>query len=88
MSTRAISYHTLVCDGCQTTFGNDVYYASVIEARAAAYAAGWRFPERIRASGGESKTVNDVCPKCEPGWERQPAPNNWAARRAKREASQ
>jgi hypothetical protein len=81
MATRTISYHTLVCDGCEAPFGRDIYYASVIEARAAAYGDGWRFPERYKANGGESKSVNDVCPKCEPTWERQPAQNNWAARR-------
>ncbi len=80
MATRTISYHTLVCDGCKTCFGADTYYASVIEARAAAFADGWRFPERYKTSGGQSKTVNDVCPQCLPTWERQPAPNVWAGR--------
>jgi hypothetical protein len=81
MATRTISYHTLVCDGCDTRFGTDTYHASVIEARAAAYADGWRFPERLKANGGESKTVNDVCPTCVPGWERRPAADTWANRR-------
>lgn len=81
MATRTVSFHTLVCDGCGAQFGMDTLYASTIEARAAAYAAGRRFPERYRARGGESKTVNDVCPTCEPGWQRQPAPSNWENRR-------
>jgi hypothetical protein len=83
MATRTISFHTLVCDGCQAQFGADVQYASVIEARAAAYGAGWRFPERVKATRGESKTVNDVCPTCAPGWQAQPARNNWANRKGR-----
>lgn len=83
MATRTISYHTLVCDGCQVVFGMGMHYASQIEARAAAYSLGWRFPERYRASGGESKTVNDVCPKCIDGWEPQAAQNNWENRRSR-----
>jgi hypothetical protein len=81
MATRMVSFYTLVCDGCQKQFGIDIKYGSNIEARAAAYTQGWRFPERVRARGGESKTVSDVCPDCEPAFERQPAPNNWANRR-------
>jgi hypothetical protein len=83
MATRTISYHTLVCDGCEKPFGRDTHYASVIEARAAAYGEGWRFPERYKVSGGESKSVNDVCPACEPTWERKPAQNNWTGRRGR-----
>lgn len=83
MATRTISFHTLVCDGCSKQIGKGLEepYGSVIEARAAAYAAGWRFPERYRARGGESKTVSDVCPDCLPTWQAQPAPNNWENRR-------
>lgn len=81
MATRTVSFHTLVCDGCDKQFGLDTQFASAIEVRAAAYGAGWRFPERYRKTGGESKTVNDVCPVCWPDWQRQPAQNNWGARR-------
>lgn len=83
MATRTISYHTLVCDGCDVPFGRDVHYASVIEARAAAYGEGWRFPQRRRANGAESTTVNDVCPTCVPGWRERPAQNNWASHRGR-----
>lgn len=81
MSTRTVSFHTLVCDGCQVQFGMDAYHPSQIEVRAAAYNAGWRFPERYRARGGESKTVNDVCGECHPTWVPKAAPNNWANRK-------
>jgi hypothetical protein len=83
MATRTISFHTLVCDGpeCGVKFGMNTQYVSIIEVRAAAYGKGWRFPDRITARGESSKTVNDVCPKCWPEWERQPAQNNWASRK-------
>lgn len=74
MATRTVSFHTLVCDGCRKQFGLEAPFGSVIEARAAAYGQGWRFPERVRASTGESRTVNDVCPDCQP-WTSRPAPN-------------
>ena len=81
MATRTISYHTLVCDGCGLQFGTDIHYASVIEARAAAYGDGWRFPEKVRQTRAASKSVSDVCPVCIEGWERQPAPDPWKNRR-------
>lgn len=81
MASRTISYHQLVCDGCQTVFGEGVYFASGIECRAAAYGQGWRFPERYKKTSGEARTVNDICPRCEPTWERQPAQDNWATAR-------
>ena len=80
MATRVINFHTLICDGCEKTFGTTTQY-SIIEARAAAYGAGWRFPERVRATVGESKTVNDVCPSCAPDWKPQAARNNHIRRR-------
>ncbi len=83
MATRTVSFHTLVCDGCGTQFGLDKHHPSVIEVRAVAFTAGWRFPPRRRASGGESVTVNDVCPECLPGWREQPAQDNWKNRRAR-----
>lgn len=81
MATRTISLHTLVCDGCSSQFGTEIRYASAIEARAAAYADGWRFPERVRKTRGESKSVSDVCPNCVDGWQPQPAPDPWKNRR-------
>lgn len=80
-----LSIHTLVCDGCGQQFGMDVCYGSAIEARAAAYGDGWRFPEKIRKTRGESKSVSDVCPKCTHGWEasagtgsvEEPASGRW-----------
>lgn len=82
MATRAISFHTLLCDGaeCEVTFGRDTYYASLVEVRAAAFGAGWRFPARRRANGKQAEQVNDVCPAHVDDWEERPAQNNWANR--------
>lgn len=82
MATRTISYHTLVCDadGCEETIGRDVYYASLVEVRAVAYASGWRFPPRRKQNGEQSTTVNDVCPQHVDGWQERPAQSNWANR--------
>lgn len=81
MATRTVSFHTLICDGCTAQFGLHNPFASLIEARAAAYHDGWRFPERTRASRGESKTVDDVCPACATDWHPRLAPNPHAARK-------
>lgn len=81
MATRTLSYRILVCDGCEKEFGRAMNFASLIEARAAAYGEGWRFPPRVRTTGAEAKQVSDVCPGCVPGWRERPAQNNWAVRR-------
>lgn len=80
MTTRTIAYHTLICDGpCKQQFGHDTYYPSVVEARAEAYAKGWRFPPKRLTSGNDSPTsVSDVCPDCVGEFRQQAAHNPWA----------
>ena len=60
------------CHGCgaQTDDGG---HDSHFEARAAAYAEGWRYPARVRTDGSASKETDDVCPKCVPSWTPRPA---------------
>lgn len=65
----------LICDGCQTEIGNGGEYRSAMDARAAAYAAGWRFPPKVKANGTASAVTSDVCPDCEPGWQPPTRPN-------------
>lgn len=70
MATVKIVRNLLECDGCKVVFGDDGH-ASPIEARAAAYAAGWRFPAKLTSKGTPSNVVSDVCPDCGPAWEPQ-----------------
>lgn len=81
MSTRVLCLHTLVCDGCGAVFGREPGFGSTIEARAAAYSAGWRFPEKVRVSSGPSRTVNDVCQECVPTFQPSLATNPHEGRR-------
>jgi hypothetical protein len=74
-----ITLYFITCHGCgsRTDHGHD----SPFEARAAAYAAGWRFPARVRTNRALSKETDDVCPKCAESWTPRPATNRWANRR-------
>lgn len=68
------------CHGCGTRAegeGHDTPF----EARAAAYAAGWRYPARTRTNGSLAKETDDVCPKCIGDWTARPATDRWANRR-------
>jgi hypothetical protein len=61
----------LACDGCSTELGTDGQFRTAMDARAAAYAAGWRFVAKLKKdgqpAGGLSPTnTSDVCPKCLP----------------------
>lgn len=88
MSTKQRTYYTVTCDGTRhedqpLTFA-DPTYQSAIEARAAAYGAGWRFPAKILADGTQSPTqVSDVCPDCIDGFEPEKAFAANEGRRAK-----
>lgn len=69
MSTLAMTRYLLECDGCQTTMGTESGgLRSALEARAAAYSEGWRFPPQLRADGTLGVNASDVCPKCIDGW--------------------
>jgi hypothetical protein len=58
----------LVCDGCAAECGPDGRFRSAIEARAGAYADGWRFPAALTARGAQGSRTHDVCPACVPDW--------------------
>lgn len=72
MSVLAVTRSVLACDGCKQFFNEGEQFVSPVEARGAAYAAGWKFPPRLTKSGGAASTCSDVCPECAPGWEPQP----------------
>jgi hypothetical protein len=60
--------YLIECDGCKTVFGNRDGFESLTEARASAYAAGWRFPSQLTAHGVSSARTSDACPACVPDW--------------------
>lgn len=57
------------CDGCKAIFGLPDGFDSGMEARAAAYAVGWRFPNQVTKAGKALSGTSDVCPVCIGGWE-------------------
>lgn len=69
MGSRTITRLILICDGCRIELLGE--HRTAIEARAAAYVAGWRFPARLRASGADGTRASDVCPTCLPSWQPQ-----------------
>lgn len=71
----------LVCAGCKAEHGPPAGHSSAVEARAAAYADGWRFLPRVRASGAVSMETDDVCPYCIEGWTPRSAKNSWGGRK-------
>ena len=75
-----VTRYFVSCHGCgaQTEDGG---HDTPFEARAAAYAAGWRYPARVRTNGERSKETDDVCPKCIDAWKPRPATDRWAASR-------
>jgi hypothetical protein len=69
MGVVTVTRIVLECDGCGATFGGPIGQANPMEARAAAYAEGWRFPNRVGRDGGLVSSTNDACPACSPTWE-------------------
>lgn len=68
MVCRPVVRQHLECDRCGALLGNEgVGYESPMDARAAAYAAGWRFPNRVGKSGNKLKITSDLCPACVAG---------------------
>lgn len=76
MST--LTLYTINCDGCSIKHAET--HDSIFEARAAAYAAGWRFPAKVKVSGENARETNDACPNCAAAWEPRPATNKWTRR--------
>lgn len=71
MTTNQITRVILICDGCATEHGAPDGHPSATEARAAAYADGWRFPPQLRADGQPGTSASDACPQCLPNWQPQ-----------------
>lgn len=83
MAGRTVTHYEITCDGCGEVRGVEAEHRTAIEARAAVYAEGWRFPPKARMNGaGPSKgQVSDVCPKCLPDWTPQQTHDTWKSRR-------
>jgi hypothetical protein len=69
MGVVQVSRIVLECDGCGETFGGPIGLMNPMEARAAAYAHGWRFPNRINRHGELISSTNDACPACATTWQ-------------------
>lgn len=69
MTAHTITIIVLECDGCDATIGTDAHYENALEARAAAYHEGWRFPNKTNSAGKTIKRNSDVGPKCAPTWQ-------------------
>lgn len=87
MSTQARTFYTVTCDGKHASPVRflDPTFSSSIEARAAAYGTGWRFPPKLLGDGTQSPTqVSDVCPDCVGDFEPQYVVNPHQGRRGTR----
>jgi hypothetical protein len=87
MSTKARTFYTVTCDGNHATpvVFLDATFSSAIEARAAAYAEGWRFPPKLLGDDSPSPTqVSDVCPDCGPDFVAQHVVNPHQGRKGTR----
>lgn len=80
MAALTFNRYILECDGCQERHGEPDGHRSATEMRAAAYAAGWRFPAMIKADGTPGHSSSDVGPACLPMWR----PRRWGQRRSGR----
>lgn len=69
MSSLTFTRYLINCDGCEVIFGDQQGFSSLTEARAVAYSAGWRFPNRLNTKGVPANATSDVCPKCIGKWE-------------------
>jgi hypothetical protein len=69
MATVQIIRNVLECDGCKAIFAAPMGHISPMEARAAAYADGWRFPNLVNKHGETTNQTSDACPECIPTWE-------------------
>lgn len=87
MSAKARTFYTVTCDGNHASPVQflDPTFSSSIEARAAAYAEGWRFPSKLTSDGSPSPSqVSDVCPDCGPDFAPQYVVNPHQGRRGAR----
>jgi hypothetical protein len=82
MGVVTVTRIVLECDGdgCDATFGEPLGALNGMELRAAAYAAGWRFPNRLGKNGEVVTSTSDACPACAPRWKaREVGPGQRAA---------
>jgi hypothetical protein len=72
VSAQQVNSVILDCDGCRTELNDGFLFRTAMEARAAAYSEGWRFPARLTSTGKPSGLrSSDVCPTCLPDWKAQ-----------------
>jgi hypothetical protein len=79
MAALSFQRYLVECDGCQNRHGEPDGRRTSEEARAAAYADGWRFPAMVKSDGKPGASTSDVCPKCVPNW----TPVRWGVRRGR-----
>lgn len=68
MAILQIITYALQCDGCKTVFCAPHGVPSPMDARGAAYGAGWRFPPLTGKNDDARAITSDVCPACLPEW--------------------
>lgn len=68
MSALQVSTVVIECDGCGLRYGIGDALRSAMEARAAAYGNGWRYPPMVDFKGNPGAMTNDVCPTCITEW--------------------
>lgn len=69
MGGRVETRFILVCDVCGIELGTEGEYSTAVEARAAAFGLGWKFPAKKRRNGtpmtgNTPSTSMDVCGGC------------------------
>lgn len=73
MASLSFIRYLINCDGCKAVYGDRDGFESLTEARATAYAKGWRFPNRMTSTGTQAVATSDVCPACLFNWKPQVA---------------
>lgn len=68
MASLSLLRYLIECDGCKAVFGAPKGFDSLTEARAAAYATGWRFPHMLNRAKRATTRTSDACPACMPNW--------------------
>jgi hypothetical protein len=68
MASHTMQAVYLLCDGCGKALGEDGRFRSAVEARAGAYAEGWRYPPSITPRGKPGNRTHDVCAECISEW--------------------
>ena len=80
MAGLTIIRYLVNCDGCGAIFGDQLGFETHMQARALAYAEGWRFPSQFTAKGAPGNRTFDVCPSCIGTWgptQKSKVPNSY-----------